>query len=193
MKILVTGINGQVGWELNRQAAKGARQIIGLDRVALDITDHQAVGHAVACHRPDLLINCAAYTAVDRAEEEEELAQAVNGDGPARLAEACRPRHIPLIHLSTDYVFDGTGVRPYLESDAVAPLGVYGRSKERGERRLREVLPEHVILRTSWVYGVHGHNFVKTMLRLARQHRQLKVVADQWGCPTAAADLAGVL
>ena len=193
MKILVTGINGQVGWELNRQAAKGARQIIGLDRVALDITDHQAVGHAVACHRPDLLINCAAYTAVDRAEEEEELAQAVNGDGPARLAEACRPRHIPLIHLSTDYVFDGTGVRPYLESDAVAPLGVYGRSKERGERRLREVLPEHVILRTSWVYGVHGHNFVKTMLRLARQHRQLKVVAYQWRCPTAAADLAGVL
>ncbi|MEN8257358.1 MAG: dTDP-4-dehydrorhamnose reductase [Thermodesulfobacteriota bacterium] len=193
MKILVTGINGQVGWELRRQGEERGVEILGFDHAALDITNRLAVIEIVAASGAALVINCAAYTAVDQAEEEEEKAYAVNRDGPAWLAEACNGNQIPLIHLSTDYVFDGTADRPYSEEDAVSPLGVYGSSKEAGEQEVRARLAEHLILRTSWVYGVHGHNFVKTMLRLAKEHKELRVVADQWGCPTSAADLAGVL
>jgi dTDP-4-dehydrorhamnose reductase len=193
MKILVTGINGQVGWELQRQGQRQGFDILGLDRASLDIGNRPAVLETVATLRPALVINSAAYTAVDRAEEDVAMAQAVNSNGPAWLAEACSLARIPLIHLSTDYVFDGSGTRPYLETDPVSPLGVYGASKEAGEQAVRRCLAEHLIIRTSWVYGVHGHNFVKTMLRLGKQRRELKVVADQWGCPTAAGDLAAAL
>ncbi|MBU0681672.1 MAG: dTDP-4-dehydrorhamnose reductase [Proteobacteria bacterium] len=193
MRILVTGINGQVGWELRRQGGNLGVDILGVDHAALDISDRQGVLAAVVSHRPNLVINAAAYTAVDRAEEQEAKAYAVNCDGPAWLAAACSQVKIPLMHISTDYVFDGTAQQPYSEEDAVSPLGVYGRSKEAGEREVRSRLDEHLIIRTSWVYGVHGQNFVKTMLRLGKNHHELKVVADQWGCPTAAADLAAAL
>ncbi len=193
MKIFVTGIHGQVGWELHRQGEKQGHHILGFDHATLDISNRQAVQATVQAARPDLVINCAAYTSVDRAEEEEALAYAVNEDGPAWLAEACSRARIPLIHLSTDYVFDGSARQPYSEKDRVSPLGVYGRSKEAGERAVRARLSAHLIIRTSWVYGVHGNNFVKTMLRLGKNQQELKVVADQWGCPTAAADLAAAL
>jgi dTDP-4-dehydrorhamnose reductase len=139
--------------------------------------------------RPDMVINAAAYTAVDRAESEPDAAWAANCTGPAQLAAGCREAAIPLIHISTDYVFDGSKQGPYREDDPVNPLGVYGRSKEAGDRALREALAEHVILRTAWVYSAHGHNFVKTMLRLAGERPVLRVVADQTGSPTSAADI----
>ena len=137
-----------------------------------------------------LVINAAAYTAVDKAESEEDIAYAVNKDGPAYLASACKEAGIPLIHVSTDYVFDGSKKGPYLESDPVSPLGVYGRSKAAGEEEIRSRLQKHIILRTAWLYGIHGSNFVKTMLRLGKERQSLRVVSDQYGCPTYASDLA---
>lgn len=187
MRLLVTGANGQVGHALVRQ---GGAAVVGRDRAALDVTDREAVRRAVQEHAPDLVVNAAAYTAVDRAEAEEETAFAVNRDGPAHLADACAEAGIPLIHLSTDYVFDGAKGAPYVEEDDTAPLGVYGLSKEAGEEAVRERLGRHVILRTSWVFGDHGQNFVRTILRLGRERDVLRVVADQRGNPTAAADIA---
>lgn len=187
MRLLVTGANGQVGHALVRQ---GGAAVVGLDRAALDITDREAVRRSVERHAPDLVVNAAAYTAVDRAEAELDAAFAVNRDGPAHLADACAEAGITLIHLSTDYVFDGAKGTPYVETDPVHPLGVYGRSKEAGEEAVRERLGQHVILRTSWVFGDHGQNFVRTILRLGRERDALRVVADQRGNPTSAADIA---
>jgi dTDP-4-dehydrorhamnose reductase len=147
----------------------------------------------IARQRPDLVINLAAYTAVDRAESEPESAWAVNCAGAAHVAAACGEGTTPLIQLSTDYVFDGCKLGAYREEDPVNPLGVYGRSKEAGERAVRAAVPHHIILRTAWVYGAHGTNFVKTMLRLGAERPSLRVVADQQGCPTAAADIASAL
>jgi dTDP-4-dehydrorhamnose reductase len=144
-------------------------------------------------YRPTLIINAAAYTAVDRAESEPDAAFAANADAPAHLAEAAAAAGASLIHLSTDYVFDGAKPVPYTEDDAVRPLGVYGASKAAGERAIRERLDRHVILRTSWVFGLHGANFVKTMLRLGHARARLDVVADQSGCPTGAADIAAAI
>ena len=191
MKIVVTGANGQVGWELARLGGK--HELLALDRAALDITDAPAVQALLEETRPAVVINAAAYTAVDRAEQEPELAFAVNREGPRHLATACRHLDIPLLHLSTDYVFDGTHSEPYREEDPVAPLGVYGRSKWEGEEAVRQNLAAHLILRVSWVFGEHGHNFVKTILRLARERDELRVVMDQHGCPTYAGDIARVL
>ena len=137
-----------------------------------------------------MVINAAAYTAVDRAESEPNIAFMVNRDSPANLAAACADAGIPLVHISTDYVFDGQKPNPYIESDRVSPLGVYGKSKAAGESEIRAHLKEHIILRTAWVYGNHGHNFVKTMLRLGKVREMLRVVNDQVGCPTYAADIA---
>lgn len=186
MRLLVTGAGGQVGRELRRAAPDA----VALARADLDITNLGAVRAALGQHAPDVVINAAAYTAVDRAEAEPEAAFAVNRDGPAHLAAACAEAGIPLLHLSTDYVFDGTKGAPYRPEDAPSPLGVYGRSKWEGEEAIRERLPRHVILRTSWVFSAHGHNFVRTMLRLARERETLRVVTDQRGQPTAAADIA---
>ena len=139
------------------------------------------------------MINAAAYTAVDRAEEERERAFAVNCDGAANLATACLKENVPLIHLSTDYVFNGNANRPYSETDCVSPLGAYGESKAAGEREVRKILSRHIIVRTAWLCGLHGGNFVKTMLRLGKSQKEVRVVADQYGCPTFAFDLADAL
>ena len=193
MKILVFGAGGQIGREVCRAAWPPRYAILPLDRNAVDIANSAAVSAVLDRETPDLAINLAAYTAVDRAESEPEAAWAANCAGAAHIAAACDERARPLIHLSTDYVFDGRKTGPYREEDAVGPLGVYGRSKEAGERAVRAALARHVILRTAWVFGAYGANFVKTMLRLAAERPVLRVVADQRGCPTAAADIAAAL
>lgn len=189
-KMWVTGANGQVGWEFMRRAEKFGVAAVGTERAELDITDERAVSARIEKGGFDVVVNAAAYTAVDKAESEPDRAYAVNRDGPAHLAAACARANIPLIHISTDYVFDGTRQGLYVEDDPINPINVYGASKAAGEQAVREHLDRHLILRTSWVYGAHGHNFVKTMLRLAKERDELRVVADQWGCPTAAGDIA---
>ena len=193
MKVLVFGAGGQVGHEVRRAIWPASVELAALDRHAADVASAPAVNAAIGRERPDLVINLAAYTAVDRAESEPEAAWEANCAGAAHIAAVCGDLATPLIHLSTDYVFDGRKTEPYREDDTVNPLNVYGRSKEAGERAVRAAAPDHVILRTAWVYGVHGANFVKTMLRLGSERPVLRVVADQQGCPTAAADIAAAL
>ena len=189
MRILLTGANGQVGWELSNRGGQRGFEVLALDRSDLDITDPVSVSKEVNRSAVSLVVNAAGYTAVDEAESEPELAFAVNRDGPAYLASACGKAGIPLVHISTDYVFDGQKQEAYLVTDPVSPLSVYGKSKAAGEVEVREHLKEHLILRTGWLYGVHGHNFVKTMLSLGREREVVQVVTDQHGCPTYAADL----
>lgn len=190
MRVLVTGASGQVGSEIVKRQPLVGVNIIATDRTQLDITDQVAVRERLRRESPCLLINAAAYTAVDRAEDETDSAFAVNEQGALHLARACAEAGIPLIHVSTDYVFDGTLRRPYREDDLAAPLGVYGQSKWRGEQAIRRTLPQHVILRVSAVFSSHHHNFVTAILQRARQRKPLRVVADQHTCPTAAADIA---
>ncbi|MFA7430295.1 MAG: dTDP-4-dehydrorhamnose reductase [Rhodospirillaceae bacterium] len=189
-QILLTAQNGQLGWEIARRAQRLGLTVAGGDRRTLDITDNAAVVRAVRDAAPRVVINAAAYTAVDKAETDQDAALDVNRDGAAHLAAACAAAGIPMIHLSTDYVFDGRKPTPYVETDPVGPLGIYGASKLAGEEAVRAATPCHVILRTSWVYGPHGSNFVKTMLRLGQDHHTLRVVDDQRGSPTMAGDLA---
>ena len=193
MRVLVFGAAGQIGREVCRAAWPASSELIALDRSAADIRDAAMVSAVITRKRPDLVINLAAYTAVDRAESEPEQAWAVNCAGVAHIAASCGDNGTPLVHLSTDYVFDGRKGEPYCEEDKVNPLNVYGASKEAGERAVRAAAPHHIILRTSWVYGVNGANFLKTILRLGAEQPILRVVADQRGCPTAAADIAAAL
>ncbi len=193
MKILVIGAYGQLGRELVQQGPALGFEIDAADIDRIDITDAGNVAAFMEKSRPDMVINGAAYTAVDRAETEIDAAFAVNRDGPAILADACNGAEIPLIHVSTDFVFDGEKGAPYTETDPISPIGVYGRSKADGEAEVRNRLDSHLIVRTAWLYGVWGANFVKTMIRLAREREELRVVADQQGCPTSAEDLAGAL
>jgi len=193
MKILVIGNKGMLGRDLQSRLQNAGYILKGLDIDELDITRSGHILPLFEPFGPNLVINCAAYTAVDKAESEPELAFAVNKDGPANLADACKKLKIPLIHISTDYVFDGNAKRPYREDDPVDPLGVYGESKWEGEESVRSRLKEHLIVRTSWLYGIHGTNFVKTILRLAREEEELKVVADQEGCPTWTGDLSDAI
>lgn len=188
--IAIIGSNGQLGWELVRIAEARGLNILALDYPEIDIGDPASIDSQIESREIDLIINAAAYTAVDRAESEPDAAYAVNREGPVHLAEWCRKSGIPLIHVSTDYVFDGTKQGAYNEEDPVAPLGVYGQSKAAGEAGVRQRLEEHIIVRTAWLCGIHGQNFVKTMLKLGREKETLRVVADQYGCPTMAADLA---
>ena len=190
MRILVFGSGGQLGKELLRQGQSLSLDIHGADLPQTDITDLSHVMNAFAGHRPLLAINAAAYTDVDGAETEPELTAAINTDGPANIARLCEKHKIPFIHISTDYVFDGTKRFPYHETDPVSPIGVYGRSKADGESVVRSILGEHIIVRTAWLYSAHGRNFVKTIWRLAREKEELRVVSDQYGSPTSAADLA---
>jgi len=192
--IVVVGNNGMLGWEVVESLKGAGLQVAAVDIPVIDITKGQSVRSVLGgIDAPLLLINCAAYTAVDKAESEPDAAFAANRDGPANLADECKKLGMPLIHISTDYVFNGKSKRPYKEEDAVDPLGVYGRSKWEGELAVRSRLAEHVIVRTSWLYGSRGQNFVKTMLRLGTEREELKVVSDQYGCPTWAFDLAGCL
>jgi dTDP-4-dehydrorhamnose reductase len=190
-KVLITGAGGQVGHEL--KMATSPYELIALTRNELDITQQDEVAKTVKKYNPDIIINAAAYTAVDKAEEESNRAFAINCDGVKNLAIACAENNIPLLHISTDYVFNGEKLSAYSEADPIAPLGVYGKSKAEGEAKLRELLPEHIILRTSWVFSSTGNNFVKTMLRLGKERVELSVVSDQQGCPTSAQSIAMVL
>lgn len=193
MRILVCGASGQVGRELVERAAAFGMTAIGRSRQQLDIGCPVQIERDLWQLQPQLIINAAAYTHVDHAETEVEQAFAVNRDGPRHLAEAAARAGIPLLHLSTDYVFAGDGRAPYRESDPTRPTGVYGASKLAGEDAIRECLDRHLILRTSWVYGVHGRNFVKTMLRLGGERDALGVISEQMGGPTAAGSIAEVL
>ncbi|RTL98474.1 dTDP-4-dehydrorhamnose reductase [Ancylobacter aquaticus] len=189
-RILLLGAGGQVGREIAGRAGEAGHDLVALDHAGLDITDAAALSRALATARPEVVINAAAYTAVDRAESEPERAHLINAVAPGLIAQACAEQGAALIHLSTDYVFDGSKKGAYVESDPVAPLGLYGASKEAGERAVRAGLARHLIIRTSWVYGIHGANFLKTMLRLASERDRLTIVADQRGCPTATRDIA---
>lgn len=187
MKILVFGHSGQVATELR---AQGEDDLIALDRTAADLSDPAACAAAIATHTPDAVINAAAYTAVDRAEEDEPLAHMINAEAPAAIAQACAALGIPFVTISTDYVFDGTGTDAWQPNDATGPQGAYGRTKLAGEQAVVAAGGTAVILRTSWVVSAHGNNFVKTMLRLGAERDALSVVDDQIGGPTGAAEIA---
>jgi dTDP-4-dehydrorhamnose reductase len=189
VKILLTGRNGQVGWELARALAP-LGEIVAFDRAGLDLAEPARLASTVRELKPDIIVNPAAYTAVDRAESESEAAFAINARAPGVLAEEAKRLGALLIHYSTDYVFDGAKAAPYLEEDATNPLGVYGASKLEGERAIAASGARHWIFRTSWVYAPRGKNFLLTILRLARERKPLRVVADQFGAPTSAAMLA---
>jgi dTDP-4-dehydrorhamnose reductase len=190
MRLLLLGGTGQVGEEFRALAIPGDVEVVAPRRGALDLEDGKAIARTIAAEPWSAVINAAAYTDVDRAESEEPAAFAVNADAPARLAIETGRRGIPLVHISTDYVFDGRKGRPYVEDDAVGPLNAYGRSKLAGERGVSAANPRHIILRTSWVYSPLRKNFVRTILRLAAERDRLSVVADQRGRPTAACDIA---
>lgn len=191
MKILLTGGTGQVGTEILRQLAQWpSLSVDAPGRAALDLAEPGAVLEGVRQRRPDFIISSGAYTAVDRAESESDLAHRVNATSVAALAQAAAESGIPVLHLSTDYVFPGDADQPYREADATGPTGVYGASKLAGEVELRRSNPKHLILRVSWVFAGHGANFLRTMLRLGRERDQLKIVADQRGGPTYAGHIA---
>jgi dTDP-4-dehydrorhamnose reductase len=191
VKILLLGRDGQVGWELQRSLAP-LGELVALGSREAPFTDLEGLARTVAGVAPDAIVNAAAYTAVDRAESEPALARTVNAEAPGVLAAAARDLGAVLAHYSSDYVFDGSGERPWREDDPTGPLNAYGRSKLEGEERIRSALPRHLVLRTSWVYGARGGNFARTMLRLAAERPQLQVVADQFGAPTGAELLADV-
>lgn len=193
MKLLVIGSNGQLGWELGKKGKEQGHATIGVDLPDFNITDQTQVVQKVEQVKPQLVVNASAYTAVDKAESEPEIAYAVNEKGPRHLAKICATHDIPMIHISTDYVFNGKKQTPYVETDPVDPTGVYGKSKASGEDAVREALASHIIIRTAWLYGTHGNNFVKTMIRLGKERESIQVVADQYGCPTYAADLADAI
>jgi dTDP-4-dehydrorhamnose reductase len=189
MRIAVTGRNGQVALALAERAALKGIEIVRLGRPELDLARPETVAPALAAARADIIVSAAAHTGVDRAESEPELAMAVNGEAPGAIGAAAAALGVPVIHLSTDYVFAGDKAAPYVETDPVGPRTVYGLSKLRGEQALMAATPRHVILRTAWVYSPFGSNFVRTMLRLAGQQGAVRVVADQRGCPTSALDI----
>jgi len=189
VRLLVTGANGQVGCEL-RQSLAPLGQVIALDRAACDLARPAEVARILRAATPDVIVNAAAYTAVDRAEQEEELATLINGTAVGEIAQAARQLGALLIHYSTDYVFDGRKDAPYAEDDVPSPISAYGRSKLAGERAIAQCGGRYLIVRTSWIYAARGHNFLKTVLRLARERDELRIVEDQIGAPTWARDLA---
>ena len=190
MKILLIGTTGQVGSEL-QQILPTIGEVISLNRSELDLSDREQIYQQISKNRPSIIVNAAAYTAVDKSETEPEMAMAINAHAPKAIAIAARDIGAKVLHISTDYVFNGQNHTPYTETDPTLPLGVYGRSKLLGEQGVRENCDRHIILRTAWVYGSRGHgNFVKTMLRLGAEREELKVVADQIGSPTWSYDIA---
>ena len=193
MKVLVTGVSGQLGHDAAKELMRRGIPFLGVSSRELDITDRDAVRRVMNVYRPDAVLHCAAWTKVDLAEDEPEMCMRVNADGTRYIAEACRECGTKLLYVSTDYVFPGTGVKPWETDDKTGPLNVYGQSKLAGEAAVQELLEQYFIVRTSWVIGEHGNNFARTMLRLAEDHRELRVVGDQIGSPTFTADLAPLL
>ncbi|RVU34093.1 dTDP-4-dehydrorhamnose reductase [Hwanghaeella grinnelliae] len=190
MRILLFGPNGQVGSELRSLPWGDGLELIPVGRNDADLSADDAAAAAIHREKPDLVVNAAAYTAVDKAESEPDLAKAVNADAPGGMARACADLGIPFIHISTDFVFDGTKSQPYDEEDPTGPVSVYGQSKLEGEEAVRAAHADHLILRTAWVFSPYGNNFLKTMLRLGAERDELGIVDDQRGCPTSAAGIA---
>ncbi|TLY48057.1 MAG: dTDP-4-dehydrorhamnose reductase [Gammaproteobacteria bacterium] len=193
LKILLTGANGQLGCEMVELAKNLNLPLYSFTRSQLNITELDQIQRTVATIKPNYIINTAAYTAVDKAEKESELAFSINCVGVKNLAKVAEEFDIPLLHISTDYVFDGQKKTPYIEEDEAQPLSIYGQSKLSGENLLRESWYKHIILRVSWVFGIFGNNFVKTIIRLAKEQKELKIIADQRGAPTYTGDIAMTL
>ena len=193
MKILVTGVNGQLGYDVCRELDTRNMAYLGSSRNEFDLSHSQETYDFIIRHAPDAVIHCAAWTAVDKAEDELAAATAVNVDGTRAIAQACKDLGAKMLYISTDYVFPGDGDHFYEPGDPTGPLGAYGRTKLGGEEAVQELLDDYFIVRTSWVFGIHGNNFVKTMLRLADTRNELNVVCDQIGSPTYTADLAPLL
>lgn len=190
-KILVTGANGQLGMELQQLAkAYPLFEFVFTTREQMPLDNPGAISDFIIKHQPQYFVNCAAHTAVDKADSEKELAYQINAEAPGIIAKACKENNVQLIHISTDYVFNGTGTVPYKESDATDPVNLYGDSKLQGEKKVKELNPDAIVIRTAWVYSEFGKNFVKTILRLMADKDQISVVCDQSGTPTYAADLA---
>lgn len=193
MKVFVTGVKGQLGFDVVNELKKRGHEAIGVDIDEMDITDEASVNRVIRAAAPDAVIHCAAYTAVDAAEENEELCRNVNAKGTEYIAKVCRELDIRMMYISTDYVFDGQGTRPWEPDDEREPLNVYGQTKYEGELAVEENLAKYFIVRIAWVFGVNGKNFIKTMLNLGKTHDKLTVVADQVGSPTYTYDLARLL
>lgn len=193
MKVLVTGYNGQLGYDVVREGKKRGIRIQGIGREDLDITNEVKVSQYIQKTKPDVIIHCAAYTAVDNAEDDKETCWNVNVLGTKFIATSAKEVNAKLMYISTDYVFDGKGIEPFKETDKPNPVGYYGLTKYEGENIVRDLLEEHFIVRISWVFGINGHNFIKTMLRLSQTRNELNVVGDQYGSPTYTLDLARLL
>ena len=194
MKVLVTGVKGQLGYDVMNELAKRGYEGVGVDVDEMDITDRAAVERVIGEVHPDKVVHCAAWTAVDAAEDNQEVCHKVNAEGTENIARICGKLDIPMVYISTDYVFDGQGTRPWEPDDPVVkPLNVYGQAKYDGEVAVEKYAPKHYIVRIAWVFGVNGKNFIKTMLNVAKTHDTLKVVNDQIGTPTYTYDLARLL
>ncbi len=193
MRVLVTGVNGQLGYDVVRELCKRGIACCGAGRAEFDITDYAATHKFITDYMPDAVIHCSAYTSVDKAEDEPEFCRAVNVDGTENIAKICKEIDAKMIYISTDYVFAGTGDKFYKPDDATAPQNVYGETKLEGELAVKALLEKYFIVRISWVFGINGNNFVRTMLKLAKTHKELNVVADQIGSPTYTKDLAELL
>ena len=193
MKVLVTGVKGQLGYDVVKELEKRGHEAVGVDIEEMDITDAGSVDKVIKEASVDAVVHCAAYTAVDAAEDNEDICRKVNVDGTRNIAQVCKELDIKMIYISTDYVFDGMGERPWEPEDERHPLNVYGQTKYEGELAVQELLEKYFIVRIAWVFGVNGKNFIKTMLRLAETHDKLTVVNDQFGSPTYTFDLARLL
>ena len=195
MKVLVTGVKGQLGFDVMRELSKRGIEGVGVDIDEMDITDFESVDSVITEAAPDAVIHCAAWTAVDAAEDEDkrEKVRLVNVEGPRNIAKVCKKLDIKMLQISTDYVFDGQGERPWEPDDPTGPVSVYGTTKRDGENAVMELLDKFFIVRIAWAFGINGNNFVKTMLRVAKTHDTLTVVNDQWGSPTYTYDLARLL
>lgn len=191
--ILVTGVNGQLGFDVVKELNKRNIECIGIDKEELDITYSNSVDKYISKLKPECVVHCAAYTAVDRAEDEEEICKKVNVDGTENIAKACKEIDAKMIYISTDYVFDGKGDKPFEVDGHIEPHSVYGKTKYEGELKVQEILDKYFIVRISWVFGFNGNNFIKTMLRLGKEKESINVVCDQIGSPTYTADLAPLL
>lgn len=193
MKVLVTGVKGQLGYDVMKVLQARGIDCLGADIEVFDITDAKATTEFIKTYQPDAVIHCSAYTAVDKAEDNPELCEAVNGQGARNIAAVCKDINAKMIYISTDYVFPGIGSKEYEVDDPAGPLGLYGQTKLDGELAVKELLTKYFIVRISWVFGKNGNNFVKTMLRLGQAHSEVSVVSDQIGSPTYTADLAPLL